>query len=185
MEHDELAQYLDSLKREDCYRVDATLKESAYERTERVFFVGENGSENGPFIRKFIQQESGLGSAYQRVFEAQRDGCRFKHIPDILECYARDGQLVVLMEYVHGDTLQEVIYQNDPSLELAQQVFPKICDAVTELHSELDPPIIHRDLKPSNILLTGQGLTLIDFGISREYREQVDCDTTQIGRAHV
>ncbi len=181
MEHDELAQYLDSLKREDCYRVDETLKESLHERTQRVYFVGENGSESGPFIRKFIQQESGLGSAYQRVFEAQHSGCRFKYIPDILECYARDGQLVVVMEYVHGETLQEVVYQNDPSLELAQDVFPHICDAVSELHNEFDPPIIHRDLKPSNIVLTGQGLALIDFGISREYREQADCDTAHFG----
>jgi len=98
MKHDELAQYLDSLKREDCYRVDEVLKESAHETTQRVFFVGENGAENGPYIRKFIQQGSGLGSAYQRVYEAQRDGHRFKYIPDILECYARDGQLVVVVE---------------------------------------------------------------------------------------
>lgn len=181
MKHDELAQYLDSLKREDCYRVDEVLKESAHETTQRVFFVGENGAENGPYIRKFIQQGSGLGSAYQRVYEAQRDGHRFKYIPDILECYARDGQLVVVVEYVRGDTLQEVVYQEDPSLGLARRVLPQICDAVTELHTEFNPPIIHRDLKPSNIVLTGQGLALIDFGISREYREQADCDTTHFG----
>ena len=181
MEHDELAQYLDSLKREDCYRVDGVLKESAHETTQRVFFVGENGAESGPYIRKFIQQGLGLGSVYQRVYEAQRNGRRFKHIPNVLECYARDDHLVVVVEFIHGDTLQEAVYQNDPSLDLAVRVFPQICDAVSELHTEFDPSIIHRDLKPSNIVLTGQGLALIDFGISREYREQADSDTAHFG----
>ena len=181
MENDELAQHLESLKREDCYRVDSTLKQSSVETTQRVFFGGANGAESGPYIRKFIKQGVGLGLAYKRMYEAQRAGKRFKYLPDIIECYSRDETMVVVMECVSGQTLQEAVYENDPSLELVARVFPMLCDAVTELHSEFDPPIIHRDLKPSNILLTGQGLCLIDFGISREYREGADIDTTHFG----
>lgn len=181
MGNDELSQHLESLRRESCYRVDAVLKESPHEVTQRVFFVGENGAETGPYIRKFIRTESGFGSAYRRMFEAQRAGRRFKFIPDILECYSRDGQMVVIMECVRGNTLQEAVYQSDPSLAFAANAFPLICDAVTELHTEFDPPIIHRDLKPSNIILTGRDLALIDFGISREYHEQAECDTTHFG----
>lgn len=40
---DDLARYLDSLGREDSYRVDAVLKEGPLEVTERVFFVGRSG----------------------------------------------------------------------------------------------------------------------------------------------
>ena len=49
--NDELQQQLDSLARDECYRVDAVLKNGQLERTERVFFVGQNGSEQGPYIR--------------------------------------------------------------------------------------------------------------------------------------
>ncbi len=181
MENDELAQHLESLKREDCYRVETTLKQSSVETTQRVYFGGANGAESGPYIRKFIKQGVGLGLAYKRIYEAQRAGKRFKYLPDIIECYSRDETMVVVMECVSGQTLQEFVYENDPSLELVARVFPMLCDAVAELHTEFEPPIIHRDLKPSNILLTGQGLCLIDFGISREYREGADADTTRFG----
>ena len=181
MEHDELAQHLESLQCESCYRVDAVLKQSPVEITQRVFFEGENGAEAGPYIRKFIKRGVGIGAAYERLFDAQRRGRRFKYIPDVLECYTRDDELVVVMELVRGKTLQEVIYERDPSTQLAREIFPMLCDAVSELHCEFDPPIIHRDLKPSNIILTGEGLALIDFGISREYDEDAETDTTHFG----
>ena len=53
---DELAEHLNALQRDDCYRVDAVLKESPYETTERVYFRGENGAELGPFVRKSIDR---------------------------------------------------------------------------------------------------------------------------------
>ena len=181
MENDELAQHLDALKREDCYRVDAVLKQSAHETTQRVFFVGENGAETGPYIRKFIQQTPGMGVAYEHIFAAQQQGRRFKHLPNILECYSRDSLLVVVMEYVRGETLQDAVYRMDPSVELATNIFPQLCDAVGELHEEFDPAIIHRDLKPSNIILSDGGLAIIDFGIAREFKSDSDSDTSHFG----
>ena len=35
---DELAEHLNALARDECYRVDAVLKEGPYETTERVYF---------------------------------------------------------------------------------------------------------------------------------------------------
>ena len=181
MKNDELAQYLDALEREECYRVDEVLRASPHETTERVFFVGANGSETGPYIRKFIHLDSGLGGAYERIYEAQRSGRRFAHLPQIHECYMRDDQMVVIMEYVQGETLQELVYREDPSMNLALSVFGNICDAVSELHESFRPAIIHRDLKPSNIILTGNNVTIIDFGIAREYKVAADADTMQFG----
>ena len=45
---DELSEHLDALARDGCYRVDAVMKESAFETTQLVYFVGANGSEQGP-----------------------------------------------------------------------------------------------------------------------------------------
>lgn len=174
-------EYLNALKREECYRVDAVMKKSAYEVTQRVYFVGANGSEQGPFIRKYIKRESGLGSAYRRIHEAQRDGRRFRFIPFVFDCYDTDEFCVVLMEYVAGETLADVVGRRGASPGLAREVFPRLCDAVSELHEGFSPPIIHRDLKPSNVILSRDGFTLIDFGIARAYRCDADFDTVRFG----
>ena len=181
MENDELTQYLAALEREGRYRVDATLKEAPHEVTQRVFLSCDNGCEQGPFIRKLIDRDSGMGHAYLRIFEAQQAGRHFAHVPEIRECYYNERCLVVVMQFVRGETLQDVVYRRDPSLPLAREVFPLACDAVTELHESFDPPLIHRDLKPSNVMYSEEGLTIIDFGIAREYKDGAEADTVKFG----
>lgn len=178
---DELAEHLDSLARDVCYRVDAVLKQSPFETTERVFFQGENGSELGPFVRKRIDRESGVGLAYECICAAQKAGQRFMYLPRVIECYTVGDNLVVVMEHVGGETLHEVVYRCDPSVELARDVFPRLCDATTELHRGFDVPLIHRDLKPSNVMLSRDSLTIIDFGIARSYKEEREEDTCHFG----
>ena len=87
----------------------------------------------------------------------------------------------MVLEYVRGETLAEVVYRCDPSLPLAKDVFCRLCDAVTELHEGFDPPIIHRDLKPGNVILSRDSLTVIDFGIARAWREGAGEDTVRFG----
>ncbi|MFR3273297.1 MAG: serine/threonine protein kinase [Slackia sp.] len=144
-------------------------------------FVGANGAGQGPFIRKYIARDSGLGSAYERVFEAQRQGRRFLYIPRIADCYTLGEDLVVIMEYVRGETLQDVVYRCDPSMQLAADIFPRLCDAVLELHEGFGAPLIHRDLKPSNVMVSSGGLSLIDLGIAREYKGDATTDTHHFG----
>lgn len=185
---------MESLARDDCYRVDALMSESAHDQTQRVYFLGANGAEVGPYVRKLIRRESGLGNAYRRIYDAQRSGRRFKHIPHVLECHEAGEDLVAVMELVRGESLAALIERMGPSADLACAVFPPLCDAVAELHGEFDPPIIHRDLKPSNVIVSwpsaaGEGggggsrcdVTLIDFDISRVKRDGPGADTVRFG----
>ncbi len=179
---DELSNYLSSLDRDSCYRVDAVLKQGLLETTERVFFVGENGSELGPFVRKRLS--AGLGSAFETVYAAQRKGVRLPHLPRIVECRRQGDELVVVMEYVAGETLADAASRAKDAadrLGLVRRVFPDLCDAVSELHELFDPPVIHRDLKPGNVMVSPGGVTLIDLGIARAYREGAEQDTTHFG----
>lgn len=179
--NESLQQHLDSLARDECYRVDAVLKEGRYERTERVFFVGANGAEQGPYVRKVFEAESGLGGAYWRVLAAQRQGKRFLHLPHIIDCYSLGEQDAVVMEFVPGRTLADELYETGPSLDVAKRLFPGICDAIAELHNRFDPPLIHRDIKPSNLMVEGDTVLVIDLGIARTFDKDAVCDTSHFG----
>ena len=179
--NESLQQHLEYLARDECYRVDAVLKEGCLERTERVFFVGANGAEQGPYVRKVFEAESGLGSAYGRVLAAQRQGQRFLHLPRIIDCYSLGEQDAVVMEFVPGRTLADEPYETGPSLAVAKRLFPGICDGIDELHSRFDPPLIHRDIKPSNFMVEGDTVLVIDLGIARTFDKDAVCDTSHFG----
>ncbi len=178
---DDLQQYLDSLNRDDCYLVDAVLKEGALERTERVFFAGANGGKLGPFVRKTYRSSDGVGAAWQRVMDAQRAGARFVHLPRIVDCYELGEECAVVMEFVRGETLEGVVRARGASGQLARELFPGACDAVSELHGAFDPQIIHRDIKPSNLMLSGDEVVLIDLGIARTFDRDAVADTAKLG----
>ena len=174
---DEAISALDSSER---YRVDAVLKDSGLERTERVYLV-EDASEQGPFIRKIFPAETGANNVYARLLEAQRAGKRFLHLPHILDCTQTESECTVVMEYIAGHTLSDEVYQQDASPQLATRLFPQVCEAVQELHEGFDPAIIHRDIKPSNIMVAWNGVYLIDLGISRSFNTTAHEDTRHLG----
>ena len=181
MPTDDLREYLDALKREDSYRVSQLLKQSPVETTQLVYFHPESGPKEGPFVRKFISLEGDAPTAYEALFQAQRQGVTFPHIPFVRECYRKESQLVVVSQFVAGLTLSDDVNQWGPSEDLARAFFSDVCDAVMELHESLPSPIIHRDLKPSNIILAEEGVFLIDLGISRVYKDGAGADTVQVG----
>ena len=178
---DELSRYLDDLGPDDSYRVEAVLKEGALETTEMVWMRGHGGTETGPFIRKTIKGRPNAGQAYERLLDAQQRGRRFLYLPRVIDCRESDGSLAVVMEYVNGVTLAQLVESGEPSLGLARGVFPFACDGATELHERFSPPLIHRDLKPGNVMVSEGGITLIDLGIARNYVEGAQTDTCCFG----
>jgi serine/threonine protein kinase len=76
-----------------------------------------------------------------------------------------DGRHFIIMEYVEGQTLSEVLEREGRfTPERAVQVASAICDVLAEAHNL---GIIHRDLKPSNIMLNERGICVLDFGVAK------------------
>ncbi|WP_161601350.1 serine/threonine protein kinase [Paenibacillus luteus] len=107
------------------------------------------------------------------------------HLPLIVDYFGRSelGFEAVVMEYIEGYTLTEFFRNQKNHFSFAEliQLALQLCSALIHLHS-YQPPIIHRDLKPSNVMIDKQGdAKLIDFGISRQYKEGQLHDTLQLG----
>lgn len=195
--HDELAQLLAELGHDDEYFVLSVLKVSDAETTELVAPTGGRGAtssvhDDRRYVRKRIDERSGLGGAYERLLVAQEAGRTFEHLPRIVSCARAAGRLDVVMEYVEGETLAEYVGEQGSSEELARQLFPLLCDAVAELHEGFavpgakGEPVIHRDLKPSNVMVgkTDDGaptLKIIDLGIARTWHADAESDTVHLG----
>lgn len=187
--NEELSSFLESTARSNSYELESVLKESAYERTELVSLVDRGGFRFGPFIRKVINAESGMGSAYRLLYAAQDDGLRFRFLPRVLSCERFGEELVVVMEKAPGVSLSQAVSErkrkeglDDPAyLTWACRVFSLLCEAVGELHVSFKPPLIHRDLKPDNVLVSSGGLTIVDFGIARAHRDGAASDTVKFG----
>jgi serine/threonine protein kinase len=103
----------------------------------------------------------------RRFIQEARTASALNH-PNIVHIYdigeADDIQFIV-MEYVTGKTLDQIIGRKGLRLNDALQYAVQIADALAKAHSA---HIIHRDLKPSNIMITGDGLVkVLDFGLAK------------------
>jgi hypothetical protein len=68
-------------------------------------------------------------------------------------------------EFFHGPTAAEAIAANGPFDEDAgRRLVHGLAAALAEIHAI---GVVHRDLKPSNVILTEDGVRIIDFGIAR------------------
>ncbi len=110
--HDELAARLEApeaAKAPGAYRVEEVLKVSAAETTQLVYLRVSGGGELGPYVRKLIQKDSGLGGVYRILYDAQSAGKRFRQLPRVVCIAEKDGMAEVLMEHVAGASLREVV----------------------------------------------------------------------------
>ena len=104
-----------------------------------------------------------------------------QNIPQIIEILnCGDETYKVIEEYIDGKTLDEYIKNNNLlSEEDAAFYICELCDILIQIHRA---GIIHRDIKPSNIIITEENkLYLIDFDISRVYKNDKNLDTALLG----
>jgi serine/threonine-protein kinase len=102
-----------------------------------------------------------------------------------------DGQLVLVLEYLHGRTLRQELTRRGtlPWTEALEHVV-RIAEALSVAH-EQEPAIVHRDLKPENVMLTAPeggaadapstGLKVMDFGIAKVLEGMHGTNTQSIG----
>lgn len=87
------------------------------------------------------------------------------HIAAIHDLVESDGHRAIVMEFVAGSTLGDVMTSGPVPMRLALRYAIDICDALAAAHAS---GIVHRDLKPANVVITeGGAVKVLDFGIAK------------------
>jgi serine/threonine protein kinase/outer membrane protein assembly factor BamB len=93
-------------------------------------------------------------------------------IPKIYDFFTESVRSYLVMEYVDGEDLEDVLDKTEGMLktETVLDWTFQICDVLGYLHSQ-NPPIVFRDMKPANVMLRKEGekIALIDFGIAKVF----------------
>jgi serine/threonine protein kinase len=102
--------------------------------------------------------------------------------PNIVGVYdtgSEDGTHFIVMEYVDGRTLKEVIRAEGPLYpERAAEICADVCSALAAAHAR---GLIHRDIKPGNVMLTPDGkVKVMDFGIARATTSETITQTAAV-----
>ena len=87
-------------------------------------------------------------------------------IATIYELFEHEGEWLMVMEFVRGETLESMVTRMGPlSAQRAAELCMQTLAALAHAHSM---GVVHRDLKPANVMITENGsVKVMDFGIAR------------------
>jgi predicted Ser/Thr protein kinase len=90
--------------------------------------------------------------------------CTHENIVTIYEVGEHDGLPYMVLEYLEGKTLAQMLDSRIPVRQFTELMLP-VARALERAHEH---GIVHRDLKPSNIFITARGqVKVLDFGVAR------------------
>ena len=129
---------------------------------------------------KVLRQQFVNDEDFIRRFRREAQSAASLSHPNVVSIYdvGQEADIhYIVMEYVEGKNLNEVIKERAPlQAEEAVNIAAQICDALDHAHQN---GIIHRDIKPHNILIGRNGrVKVTDFGIARAVTSS---DITQTG----
>jgi eukaryotic-like serine/threonine-protein kinase len=92
------------------------------------------------------------------------------NIAQLHTAFQVDNQLVMMMEFVEGSTLEQIAKQGPIPQSDVIKYMQHVLSALSYAHGR---GVVHRDIKPANIMVTSRGVVkLMDFGIAKSRTEQ-------------
>jgi formylglycine-generating enzyme required for sulfatase activity/serine/threonine protein kinase len=126
-----------------------------------------------PHLKKYVaikEVRSDLGDDVELRQRFEREAELLAQLPShpnivtVRDALLWEGRLYVVMDYIDGETLADVIKRGGLNPARGHAIIAQILSGLEAIHRR---GIIHRDLKPSNILIDREGTAYIsDFGIA-------------------
>jgi serine/threonine-protein kinase len=131
---------------------------------------------------KVLQAQFARDPSFLIRFKREAQAAASLSHPNIVGVYdtgTEDGTHFIVMEYVEGRTLKDVIRAEGPLYpERAAEVCADVCSALIAAHAR---GLIHRDIKPGNVMLTPEGkVKVMDFGIARATTSETITQTAAV-----
>lgn len=121
-----------------------------------------------PVALKLLHPEYARDRAFIERFRREARAAASLNDPRIVSIFdwgSDDGTYFIVMEFVEGKSLKEMIAEGPFTTTRAVEISADVCSA---LHAAHRRGVVHRDVKPANILITPTGETKVaDFGIAR------------------
>src|SRR5215813_4776511 len=137
-----------------------------------VVYRGERVQLGRPVAIKFLHPTFAMRDDALRRFdiEARAMGrLAHPHCVSVMDFGVEEGMPYLVMDFVHGKTLREILDAGGMPLPRALHIFRQILAGVAHAHGQ---GIIHRDLKPANVMVTeatgtGDHVRILDFGLAK------------------
>jgi tRNA A-37 threonylcarbamoyl transferase component Bud32 len=117
---------------------------------------------------KILAPEKVADARFAERFQREAQMLARLNHPNIVTVYdfgEADGLYYLMMEFVDGVSLRQLLQARKIAPEEALGIVPEICEALQFAH---DQGVVHRDIKPENVLLDKQGrVKIADFGIAK------------------
>ena len=165
-----------------------TLKRKLGEGGMGEVWLAEHGLLKRPCAVKFIRPELAANPATAARFAREVQAVTGLSHVNTVRVYdygrADDGSFYLVMEYLDGPTLEELVRTTGP-LPPGRVVYllRQVCGALAEAHAA---GLVHRDLKPGNVIVATLGgqrdvAKLLDFGLVQDLSADADDRLTRTG----
>jgi len=130
---------------------------------------------------KFLPQDLQDDLSFrERFFREAKAAAALDHpfICKIYETGEIQGKAYIVMEYIEGTSLMDLMKDEPPALKDSLRIVAGIAEALEKAHEN---EIVHRDLKPANIMLTPQGhVKIMDFGLAKKVLSRGEVGLTEL-----
>src|SRR6266446_6731483 len=133
-------------------------------------YLAEDVLNHQKVVLKFPNDDLiGNVAIFERYKREAEIGSRINHphVQRLLNTGEKRSDHYLVMEYIQGRSLREVLEERAPNLlptAEALRITIQICDALAYCHEH---GVVHRDIKPENIMILDDGnIKIIDFGVA-------------------